>query len=176
MLVGNDNYEAGLFRTELALTDFTVSDQDWDEFDLAVFTCPAGMRANASVAANNPTWRYRFFGVFPNINISSEGGAYHGSELQLLFGTTDLNGGPNSTAEEINFERYLQGAWTTFAKDPVNGLLTYEGGWPLYDPTKETLIRLGYDNLTDTNLAFPMLYDAGCPTANLTALEISIFG
>ena len=65
---------------------------------------------------------------------------------------------------------------TTFAKDPANGLTTYEGGWPLYDPAEESLIRLAYDNLVGTNLAFPMLYDAGCVNASLSALMSKIFG
>jgi hypothetical protein len=41
----------------------------------------------------------------------------------------------------------------------------------LYDPTKKSLIRLSYDNLVGTNLAFPMAYDAGCANASLAALE-----
>ena len=174
VLVGNNDYESGLFRTELALSNLFFPDYVWDAYTLAGFTCPAGIRANASIAANNPTWRYRYFGVFPDINISSEGGAYHGAELQLLFETTFST--PKPTAEEINFEKYLRGAWTTFAKDPVNGLTTYEGGWPSYKPAKESLVRLGYNNLVGNNLAFPVLYDAGCDTANLTALEISVLG
>jgi carboxylesterase type B len=173
VLAGNNNYESGLFRTEFALSGEILPNAVWDAYDLAGYTCPAGNRANASLAAHNPTWRYRYFGVFPNINISSEGGAWHGAELQLLFGTTYLTG--NGTVEEIAFEKYLQGAWTTFAKDPVHGLTTYEGGWPLYDPAKETLIRLGYDNSVGTNLASPMLYDAACANASLAALIASFF-
>ena len=172
VLLGSNDYESGLFRTELALSNATFPDSAWDAYTLAGYTCPAGLRANASRAANNPTWRYRYFGVFPNINISSEGGAYHAAELPLLFGTTFST--PNSTAEEIKFEAYMRGAWTTFAKDPANGLTTYEGGWPLYDPAKKSLIRLAYDNHVGTNLAFPMLYDAGCVNANLSALEASL--
>ena len=155
--------------SRLALGNVTYPDALWDAYNLAGFTCPAGIRANASRAAHNPTWRYRFFGVFPNINISSEGGAYHGAELPLLFGTTLPS--PNATAQEIAFEAYIQGAWATFAKDPVLGLTTYGGGWPTYDPTEETLVRLAYDNLVGTNLAFPNLYDAGCNNASLLALE-----
>lgn len=174
VLVGSNDYEPGLFRTELALSSVYYSDADWDAYNLAGFTCPAGIRANVSIAANNPTWRYRYFGIFPNINVSSEGGAYHGAELPLIFGTTFSP--PNATAEEIKFEAYMRGAWTAFAKDPVKGLRTYEGGWPLYDPAKESLIRLAYHNLVGTNVAFPMLYDAGCVNASLSALEASIFG
>ena len=155
------------------MANVTFPDSDWDAFELT-FSCPAGIRANSSVAAHNPTWRYRFFGVFPNINVSSEGGAYHGAELQLLFGTTFST--PSATAEEIKFEAYLRGAWTTFAKDPVNGLSTYAGGWPLYDPAEKSLIRLGYENGVGTNLAFPMQYDAACVNSSLSALITSIFG
>ncbi|KAH8588440.1 Alpha/Beta hydrolase protein [Bisporella sp. PMI_857] len=174
MLVGSNDYEAGIFRTQLALAGITFADSDWDELNLASYTCPVGQRADAGIAANNPTWRYRYFGVFPNTNISSQGGAYHGAELQLIFGTTFST--PNSTAEEIKFEDYIQGAWATFAKDPVNGLTTYEDGWPLYDPAKESLIRLAYDNLVGTNLASPEPYDAGCVNASLTALICRVFG
>lgn len=60
--------------------------------------------------------------------------------------------------------------WTTFAKDPLNGLTAYEGGWPAYDPASETLIRLGYNNAVGTNLASPTLYDVACANASLTAL------
>jgi hypothetical protein len=81
----------------------------------------------------------------------------------------------NAAAEEIKFKAYMQGAWTAFAKDPVKGLRTYKGRWPLYGPTKESL-RLAYHNLVGTNVAFPMLYDTGCVNASLSALEASIFG
>jgi carboxylesterase type B len=173
VLAGNNDYESGLFRTEFALSGETFPDWLWDAYDLAAFTCPAGSRANASLVAKNPTWRYRYFGVFPNINISSEGGAWHGAELQLLFATTYLTG--NNTVEETAFEKYLQGAWTTFAKDPVNGLKTYEGGWPLYNPAEKTLVRLGYGDAVGTNLASPMLYDSACANASLSALITSLF-
>ncbi|KUJ21349.1 alpha/beta-hydrolase [Mollisia scopiformis] len=175
VLDGSNDYEAGLFRTELAMSGEFLPDIDWDLYNLASFTCPAGTRANASVAAGNPTWRYRFFGVFPNTNVSAEGGAYHGAELPILFGTTFSP--PNSTAEELIFQKYLIGAWTTFAKDPVNGLLTYEGGWPLYDPNEATLVRLAYDdNFTSPNLALPMQYDVECPDVSLAALIAALLG
>lgn len=173
MLVGSNDYEPGLFRTELALLNVYYSDADWDAYNLAGFTCPAGIHADASIAAKINTWRYRYFGIFPNINVSSEGGVYHVAELPLIFGSTFSH--PNATAEEIKFEAYMRGAWTAFAKDPVKGLRTYEGGWPSYDPAKESLVCLAYHNLVSTNVAFPMLYDVGCVNASLSALQASIF-
>lgn len=160
--------------SRFALGGVAFADSDWDEMDLALFTCPTGQRANASILANDPTWRYRFHALFPNINISSEGGAYHGAELTLLFGTESQL--EPSTAEEDAFAEYLKGAWVAFAKDPVAGLSTYEGGWPTYDPAAETLVRLGFENQVGTNLAFPELYDAGCAEASLTALLCRLFG
>lgn len=175
VVVGNDNYESGLFRTEFALFGEAFPDSTWDMYQLSGYTCPSSLRANYSIAANNPTWRYRWFAVFPDIDISSEAGAYHGIELPLIFGTTDLFSTVDATADEIIFTAYVRGAWAAFAKDPVNGLTAY--GWPLYDPAQETLIRLGFDNSTGLNLAFPILYDAGCANAtSLLDLEISLLG
>ncbi|CAG8950651.1 hypothetical protein HYFRA_00002861 [Hymenoscyphus fraxineus] len=176
ILLGNTDYEGGLFRTQLALANTTFPDWAWDAYNLAGFTCPSGLRANHSLASNNPTWRYRYHGIFPNTNISSEGGAYHGAELPILFGTADLFG--KSTAIEEEIASYIQGAWTTFAKDPTKGLLTYGEGWPLYDPTKETLVRLAYEDRVGSNLAFPLIYaeDEGCRVANFTALIYQFLG
>lgn len=174
MLIGSNDYEAGQFRTQAALSSMVFPDGLWDEYNLASFTCPASLRANSNVVANNPTWRYRYFGVFPNTNIGSEGGAYHGAELQSLFGTTFST--PNSTSEEKESEAYIQGAWGFFAKDPVNGLSNYDCGWPLYDPDEESLIRLAYHNLVGTNLALPEIYDAGCANASLSHIVCQVLG
>ena len=69
MLIGNNNYEAGLFRVQFALRGELLPDNFWDALNLQAFTCPAGLRANASVANNIPVWRYRYFGVFPNLKV-----------------------------------------------------------------------------------------------------------
>ncbi|PQE26535.1 hypothetical protein CJF30_00001287 [Rutstroemia sp. NJR-2017a BBW] len=176
LLVGSNDYEAGLFRTELALGGVAFADSDWEEMNLSSYTCPIGQRANASYIASSTSTSYRWHGVFPNVNISSEAGAFHGIELQLLFGTTFSS--PADTPAELAVEKYIQGAWTTFAKDPVNGLQNYEGGWPVYDPAEKTLIRLAYGNeLGDgTNLEYPEVYDAACAEASLGDLLCRIFG
>lgn len=174
MLLGSNDYEAGTWKTQLALDNVTYPDYLWDEFNLAGFTCLMGERANLSIAAGNPTWRYRFHGVFPNTNISWEGGAYHGAELTLIFGSEFAT--PASTKQEIEVANYVQGAWVAFAKDPVNGLSVYEGGWPTYDPAEETLIRLAYNNSVGTNLALPDLYDADCAEITIAELVCAVFG
>ncbi|TVY46800.1 Cholinesterase [Lachnellula occidentalis] len=167
ILVGSNNYESGYFRTEFALANATLPDLFWDEYTLQDFTCPAGIRANASVTANIPTWRYRYFGDFPNTRISSEAGAWHGAEMPIIFDTMPSE--PASTPEEISISAYMRGAWATFAKDPVNGLATY--GWPSYDVSKDTLIRLAYDNITGTNAVNPAMYDADCVYVNVSSTQ-----
>jgi len=173
LLLGNNNYEAGLFRLDFALEGVFFPDVFWDDFDLQEFTCPAGIRANASVAAKNPTWRYRYFGVFPDLAISTVAGTWHAAEVPIIFDTVPANPGP--TADEISIANYMRGAWTTFAKDPAKGLLTYGEGWPTYNASGETLIRLAYNNVTGTNLALPSLYDALCIYANVSSTNSSAY-
>ncbi|CZR57922.1 related to acetylcholinesterase precursor [Phialocephala subalpina] len=134
LLVGNADYEAGLFQTIAALKGVVYSGDYWAAFDLIGFTCPAGIRANLSLANNIPTWRYRWFGAFPNTELTTvpSSGAWHASELALLFGNFPFGPGvPDSTTAEVAIGNYTRGAWAAFAKDPVNGLNTYGGGWPL---------------------------------------------
>ncbi|PBP27860.1 carboxylesterase [Diplocarpon rosae] len=170
MLIGSNNYEAGLFRTEFGLAGVFYSDAFWDTFNLQSFTCPTGIRANLSVAAGNPTWRYRYFGVFPNLAISDDAGAWHTAEVPMLFNTA-----PNSipaTAAQVSIGNYMRGAWAAFAKDPSNGLTNY--GWPRYDTSQDSLVRLAYDNVTGPNLINPYRYDADCVLVNVSSIDSSV--
>ncbi|KAH8203299.1 hypothetical protein TruAng_002495 [Truncatella angustata] len=97
----------------------------------------------------NPLWRYRYFGDFPYLAVLTDllSGAYHGSDLLLLFDTVSQD--PiQSTQEQVTIGDYDRGACAAFAKDTSEGLLTYAGGWPQYVSTQETLIRLAYQNQT----------------------------
>lgn len=167
LLLGNADYEAGLFKLLDGFSNITLSDGTWDAFNDVGFTCPCAERANVSVSNKVPTWRYRWFGAFPNTELTTVpfSGAYHASELPILFNVTPSGSGiPNNTAAETAIGSYMRGAWATFAKDPVNGLLKYEDGWPMYSPGEETLIRLAYQNMTGTNLAIGTTYDLTCGT------------
>ncbi|KAI9049098.1 hypothetical protein LZ554_006946 [Drepanopeziza brunnea f. sp. 'monogermtubi'] len=169
MLIGSNDYEAGLFRTQFALRGLTYPDSFWTALNLQSFTCPTGIRANLSIAADVPTWRYRYFGVFPNLAISSEAGSWHTAEVPLLFNTA-----PNSipaTPEQVSIGNYMRGAWAAFAKDPANGLTTY--GWPRYDTSQDSLVRLAYDNITGPNLINPLRYDADCFLLNVSSTDTS---
>jgi hypothetical protein len=171
MLIGNNDYEAGLWRTEFALEGVFLPDAFWTDFTLQEFTCPAGIRANASVSANIPIWRYRYMGVFPDTAISSEAGTWHAAEIPLIFDTVIPNPGP--TTAEISIANYMRGAWAAFAKDPQKGLVQY--GWPRYNTSQDTLVRLAYDNVTGANLINPYKYDADCIFVNVSSTNSSNF-
>lgn len=165
MLIGHNDNEASMVRVVAALKGITLTDSYLDAFNLKTFFCPAAVRANVSVFNDVPVWRYRYFGDFQNMKLSTTlaTGAYHGAEVNILFDTVPAgNDIPASTPEELDFATYMRGAWSSFAKDPVKGLNSYRGGWPEFDPTKETLIRLAFINNTGVNLARPIDYDAAC--------------
>jgi cholinesterase len=128
VLLGTTNNEASIFRIQELLEGQKVSPDFDEEVNLLRFTCPCAQRANVSVYNHVPTWRYRWFGVFPNTNLTTfpNSGAYHTSEIPIVFGTppTGKGIGP-STSQELAISKYMRGAWATFAKDPEGGLRTY---------------------------------------------------
>ena len=65
----------------------------------------------------------------------------------------------------------MRGGWAAFAKDPEKGLLNY--GWPLYNTSQDTLVRLAYDNVTGPNLINPYRYDADCVFVNIHSTNSS---
>ncbi|KAF7904343.1 hypothetical protein EAF00_001677 [Botryotinia globosa] len=168
LLIGSNDDEAVLFVTTNALQGISTSDAAAQLINLIGFTCPSGYRANYSTRANVNTWRYRYFGSFPNTMIVPNAGAWHAAEIPLLFDTNLAN--PPETTEQIAIGKYMRGAWAAFAKNPENGLTNY--GWPKYDAAEDTLIRLAYDNQTSTNAASPALYDANCPTTPVFSMSV----
>ncbi|KAH7419339.1 Alpha/Beta hydrolase protein [Cadophora sp. MPI-SDFR-AT-0126] len=170
MLIGNNDYEGGLFRTQFALNNLFYSDNFWTAFNLQAFTCPTGIRANLSIANDIPTWRYRYMGVFPNLAVSSEAGTWHAAELPMLFNTAPST--PPATAEQVSIGNYMRGAWAAFAKDPQAGLTNY--GWPLYNNSQDSLVRLGFENKTGPNLINPYRYDADCVFVNVSSTDSNV--
>lgn len=166
LIIGNTDYEAGLFELMLALSGTTHPPAFWATFNLNIFACPAAERANISISKGVPTWRYRWFGNFPNTRLTTipDSRSWHGSELPLLFNTLPSGPGvPGDISNEAEIESYVRGAWATFAKDPVNGLQTFRlGAWPIYELGKPTLARLAWMNLTGSNLGYRAPYDALC--------------
>jgi cholinesterase len=62
-------------------------------------------------------------------------GAYHGSELPLVYGAPKLKDASNQntdTPAEAALTKVMMTAWAGFAKDSQNGLTKL--GYPLYTP------------------------------------------
>lgn len=68
------------------------------------------------------------------MQIAPGAGAYHGAELAVLFGVTETFTGAKDTDAEAKTGMVMRRAWSTFAKNPRDGL-TSELGWPRYDPS-----------------------------------------
>lgn len=127
LFLGSNNYEVGLFRPILDAENVTFTEAQWDYLNFVIYTCPSGYRAEASAINAVPTWRYRYFGEFANLRLtdSPDSGAWHGSEVPLIFNTDEnLENIVARTQEETEIADYLRKAWVTFATDPENGLTT----------------------------------------------------
>ncbi|KAK6858393.1 hypothetical protein PG995_006092 [Apiospora arundinis] len=173
MLAGNNDFEAGWYKLSAWAARINLTEPQWDLYNERAFTCPNAYTTNYRVQYGVPTWRYRYFGDWDNLRLynGSAGlgprgsGAYHGSELEMIFGTAqDVSGLKNSPAEDA-MSRYMMGAWAAFARDPQKGLLS-EYGWPPYDLAGDTLVRLGYEDSPKPSFVAPSTYDGHCPAEN----------
>jgi cholinesterase len=126
--------------------------------------CGASVAAQARLRHGVPAWVYRFDGVYDNQRISpipGLAGAYHSSDVPMTFGTTELRPGvAKDTPEQAALSKHWRHAWAEFARDPDNGLKKL--GWPVYDPAKDSLIRLGYKNASEPVFASPAPFIKGC--------------
>ncbi|KAG5972867.1 hypothetical protein E4U55_000711 [Claviceps digitariae] len=80
--------------------------------------CPARTLAADNHEAGIKTWRYYFNASFPNTQIFDNSGAWHSSEIGLIFGTYPREGATPSQAE---LSARMQTAWADFVKDPQQG-------------------------------------------------------
>ncbi len=161
-IVGNNDYEAGLFILITFSAGINFPQYIWDDFDLGVFTCPASTAAEWRVVADVPVWRYRYFGMYPNIELPpSVGRAWHGAELLPLFGSSEQVSKMDSTWQERAVGTYLRGAWAAFAACPAFGLEGY--GWSRYSNTTDSMVLIGVGNDTGPSFASPSSYDACGP-------------
>ena len=123
-LLGNNDNEIGLFQVTLTAAGQSFSPSWWKLQNLFAFNCGAALRAKLA-AKKVPTWRYRYFGDFPNLELAREpkSGAWHGSEIPMVFGTDgDVQNLTGRTGEQEGVGVYMQGAWAAFVKDPETGL------------------------------------------------------
>ena len=115
-----------------------------------------------------PVWQFRYFGDWDNLRLYPGSGAYHGSDVEMIFGNSGIVSGISPSKPEEQTTALMQRAWAMFAEDPARGLL--DMGWPEYDPSSKSLIRLAYNNRPAADFVKPSVYDAPCSTVELGAL------
>ncbi|KAJ5734140.1 alpha/beta-hydrolase [Penicillium malachiteum] len=104
------------------LTSTAEAEVEWD--------CVAALDTTRRYALGLDTYRYYWGGKFTNISPVSWLGAFHWSDLLMIFGTYSKQVGPISQLE-IDTSITMQDFILAFLKDPasVSGL-----GWDLFDP------------------------------------------
>lgn len=120
---------------------------------LRTFFCPATESIRLRQLTNRPTYRYVYSGNFSNIAPAPWLGAYHSSELPLLFGTYDNFRGAGP-ALEGQTSVAMQDAWVAFTKDGMQGIEST--GWQEYEVLGENTVRDFGDGVAvkDTDLKY----------------------
>lgn len=171
-LLGNTHFEAGWYKLSAYAAKKNLSEAQWDLFNQRAFTCPTGAMARYRSQNHVPTWRYRYHGQWDNLRLYNAtaglgprgSGAYHGSDIEMVFGTGPDVSLVNNSGQEDSVSVYMMRAWAAFARDPPTGLTSY--GWPAYDPDGQILVQLALNNSAVASFANPSLYDSPCPEVN----------
>lgn len=109
----------------------------------------------------------RYFGDWPNVQLYTGSGAYHGCDIHSIFGASKDVTGLSPSQAQMRITRLMQKAVAAFSKDPSNGLNRVLS-WPQYDENKKSMILVAIDNEPEARLVFPRVYDAICN--NITIL------
>jgi cholinesterase len=159
-LLGNNDYEQGYYVIPAFGRGINTTKAQRDRFLLESFTCPNDFKARMGRARGVSTWVYRYFGDWANTRLYPSSGAYHGTELQMLFGTSEDVSGIPPSAPQARLTKVMQSAWLAFANDPAKGLSEF--GWPQFEPGRKTLVRLGFDNSPEPDFVRPEVYSRNC--------------
>jgi cholinesterase len=169
MLVGNNANEIALFM--VILNQVSALSSPLLSIANGAFSCPSGTAAQARTNAGVKAYRYLYAGEWPNQEIAPKAGAWHGSEIGMVFGSVeyqqqffgDMIGQrisyPNTEAQKV-LEKKMMSAWAAFAKDPDNALTKI--GWPTYDEKKASIIQLGAPNSGNISFIDPAVVDKSC--------------
>ncbi|KAF8504327.1 Carboxylesterase [Russula emetica] len=117
------------------------------------FRCPAKLWSDAFVSSGiSSVYRYTYGATFPNLQPVPDLGAWHSSELPILFGTFDRS---TATSAEVELSQSLQTAFANFVKNPNSSPAPH---WPAYEPEvsenaanarTHTLAKIAYQGNVD---------------------------
>ncbi|KAJ5638169.1 chlorogenic acid esterase precursor [Penicillium lividum] len=102
-----------------------------------IISCPVAEEVRNRNFGDLPTYRYQYAGNFSNISPLPWFGAYHSSELPLIFGTHDEYRA-RSTKFEWEVSYAMEALWLSFAEDPVRGPARVAIGEALDNPNQQS--------------------------------------
>ncbi|KAF7589909.1 hypothetical protein BBP40_003527 [Aspergillus hancockii] len=98
--------------------------------------------------------------------LEEAGSCWHASDVFILFGTASSITGVADREDEAKAAAYMRNAWTTFAKEPQNGLNT-RLHWPQNDPSGKSQIQLSLGRQAEPSYIFNWKTDMLCPVVAL---------
>lgn len=130
-----------------------------DEGTRLLFLCPASTSSRLRSEDNAVTYRFEYAGNFSNVSPKPYLGAYHDSDLAMLFGThSDFRG--KSTNFEYEVSESMQDHFLAFMKDPANGPRGL--GWVPY--SEGQILQFGKDDVVVREMSIAAI-DGVCSTA-----------
>ncbi|KAE8317111.1 carboxylesterase [Aspergillus transmontanensis] len=159
-LAGHNHNEAGFYKISAWAKGSTLPESEWQAFNKETFTCPTDDAVMARIRAGVPAWRFSYFADWNNTRLYPTSGAYHGVELNMIFGNSEAVTDIPESAYQVQLQKKMQRAWAAFVADPHHGLKKL--GWPHFSLNGTTLIALGEQNNPDTRFIDPSLYNVGC--------------
>lgn len=172
LLLGSTANEDGYYRVPAYGNGIIPTPSQVQSFLLESFICPNEHQAHGRLRHGVPVWLYRYFGDWDNVRLYNTSGAYHGTDLHMIFAASgDVSGIPASEGE-VRVTRLMQRAWAVFCEDPRKGLVEAAAGvgWPEFDPESRSLVRVAVGNRPGVDFVDPGVYDGACGNVTLGAL------
>ncbi|OJJ38084.1 hypothetical protein ASPWEDRAFT_734215 [Aspergillus wentii DTO 134E9] len=151
----NANEGAGF----VSLTGTQPPEETMHALTQSIIACPSAREVHIRELAGLTTYRYYYTGNFSNISPWDWMGAYHSSELPLLFGTHDEYRTP-STEFEYQLSYAMEALWLSFASNPQSAPSYQNWSWPEYKadvpsmvqfPSGDNIVGIVSGNVIDGN-------------------------
>ncbi|KUL92405.1 hypothetical protein ZTR_02201 [Talaromyces verruculosus] len=168
ILYGNNNNEAGFYAVTVYSSGVVPTQEQDDAFNLESFTCAVAKQVESRRRYGTPAWAFRYMGDWNNTRLYPTSGAYHGSDMHMLFGNSAAVSGLPTSEPQRELTKLMQRAWFAFLDNPRTGLCEF--GWPEFDLNEKTLVRLGNDNKPEYELLYSSSYDEPCSNITLGSL------
>ena len=130
-LAGENDNEAGYYKIPAFGQGKILPDDQWKAFNAEAFTCPTAKVADSRAKQGVPMWRFRYLADWDNLRLYPTSGAYHGSDVTMIFGSSAAVSGLPESREQKKLKALMMKAWAAFGDDPAMGLWTVMG-WPKY--------------------------------------------